>query len=122
MSRSGRQSALSSVDRLISRLRTRWRTEAEILHRRGADEQAAVLESCASELEQESRLFSLEALRLGQAEEESGFSYSALEKMVRSGRIPNAGSPGQPRVRRGDLPKKPGAAGQSSNSEPDLAE
>src|SRR5712692_3541287 len=92
------QSTSSALDQLVSGLTNRWRTEADLLHRRGADEQAVVLKSCASELEEEGRLVSLETLTLGQAADESGYSYSALEKMVRNRRIPNAGSPGQPRV------------------------
>ena len=122
MSPFGPRAAARPFDRLISRVITRWRDEAAILHRRGADEQAAVLESCAVELEHEGRLFSLEGLTLGQAAEESGFSYSALEKMVRSGRIANVGLPGQPRLRRGDLPKKPGGVGEPRGDEPDLAD
>jgi hypothetical protein len=112
----------SPLHPLLSRVTQRWRNEAEILHRRGADEQAAVLESCASELEQEGRRFSLEALTLEQAAESSGFSYSALQKMVRYGTIPNVGKKGAPRIRRGDLPKKPGAGGESRGGELDLAE
>src|SRR3989442_11111660 len=118
----GRRSGLDSLGQLLSRLTALWRTEAEILHRRGADEQAVVLESCALEVEEEARLFSLEALSLEQAEKESRYSYSALEKMVRSGRIPNAGAPHRPRIRRCDLPKKPGGGEESSKGEPDLAE
>ena len=122
MSRSVRKPELRWADRLISRPTARWRSEAKILHRRGASEQAAVLEQCASELEQEGRLFSLEELTLDQAVEESGYSYSALEKMIRTGRISNAGLPNQPRIRRGDLPKKPGSRQEPSADEPDLAE
>jgi hypothetical protein len=122
MSPSRPPSGRRSLDLLISRLAARWREEAEMLHRRGADEQAVVLKSCANELEEEARFYSLETLTLGQAAEESGYSYSALEKMVRSGRIPNAHLPGQPRIRRGDLPKKPGSSHEPRGSEPDLAE
>lgn len=122
MTRSPSPPGACPFERLIARLGTRWRTEAEIPHRRGADQQAAVLESCASELEQEGRLFSLEEITLEQAEHESGYSYSALEKMVRSRRIPNAGPPGHPRIRRKDLPKKPGGSCEPREGEPDLAE
>ncbi len=122
MSRLRHERAPGPVDLLVSRLTTRWRNEAEVLHRRGADEQAVVLKSCAQELEDEGRLFSLEALPLRQAVEESGYSYSALEKMVRTGRVPNAGLPNQPRIRRGDLPKKGGSIKEPSTGEPDLAE
>ncbi len=122
MSRPGPRSTLSAVDLLISRLTSRWRAEADVLHRRGADEQAFVLKSCAVELEHEGRLFSIEALTLEQAAESSGFSYSALQKMVRDGTIPNVGKKGAPRVRRGDLPKKPRPGTEPCRGEPDLAE
>src|SRR5882762_3625710 len=121
MSPRNRRSTLSAVDVLVSRLTTRWRAEADVLHRRGADEQAVVLKSCAHELKEEGRLFSLEALTLEQAAESSGFSYSALQKMVRDGTLPNVGKKGAPRVRRGDLPKKPGGSGEPRGGEPDLA-
>ena len=120
MTRSRRQRATGATEALISLLTTRWRTEAETLHRRGADEQAHVLESCAVELEEQGRAFSLEALTLEQAVAESGFSYSAVQKMVSNGTIPNVGKKGAPRVRRGDLPKKL-ARGEHRQGEPDLA-
>jgi hypothetical protein len=103
-------------------LTARWRADAGILRHRGAAVQADVLESCAAELEDEGRLFSLEALTLEQAAEESRFSYSALQKMVSDGTIPNVGKKGAPRVRRGDLPKKPGGGGEPCRGEPDLAD
>ncbi len=89
-----------------SDLAARWRVEAAVLRRRGADHQGAVLESCASDLEQWAREHELEALTLEQAELESGYTYSALQKMVAAGRLLNVGEPHRPRVRRGDLPKK----------------
>jgi hypothetical protein len=90
-----------------SSLVERWRAEASTLRRRGAEAQAAALELCATELEEEDRVLSLEAITLEEAERESGYSYSALQKMVSHGRIPNAGTAHRPRVRRRDLPKKP---------------
>ncbi len=108
--------------RLLSRITAQWRDEAKILHRRGAEPQAAVIESCAADLEEEGRRFSLEAITLEQAAEESGYSYSALQKMVRDGTVSNVGRKGAPRIRRSDLPKKPGGGKESSKSEPDLAD
>ncbi len=122
MSRPAGGPIVGSLEQLLSRLTTRWRTEAEILHRRGADEQADVLESCASELVDEGRFLSLEALTLEQAAKESGYSYSALQKLTRDGTISNVGKKGAPRVRRADLPKKPGADNTASTGEPALAE
>jgi hypothetical protein len=88
-------------------LAQRWREEAGLLRRRAATAQADVLESCAADLETWVRERGLEALTLDHAAEETGFSYSALEKMVRTGRVTNVGRKGAPRIRRGDLPKKP---------------
>jgi hypothetical protein len=83
-----------------------WRAEAEILRRRGAGPQADVLESCATELEEREQTRELERLSLEQAAAESGFSYSALQKMVAQGEITNVGRKGKPLVRRGELPRK----------------
>ena len=85
----------------------RWRDEATLLRRRAASPQADVLESCAAELEAWTRERALEALTLDRAAEETGFSYSALEKMVRAGKVANVGRKGAARVRRGYLPIKP---------------
>src|SRR5438128_1368457 len=41
--------------------------------------------------------------------------------LVRDGTLPNVGKKGAPRVRRGDLPKKPGGSGEPRGGEPDLA-
>jgi len=84
-----------------------WRHEAAVLRRRGAAGQAEALESCADELEAWERQRALEGLTLEEAERESGYTYSALEKMVRRGELENVGEKGRPRVRRGDLPRKP---------------
>ena len=90
----------------LNDLAARWRAEAAVLRRRGAEPQAAVLESSAADLEAWAQEHDLEALALEQAERESGYSYSALQKMVATGRLLNVGEPHRPRVRRGDLPKK----------------
>ena len=122
MSAPGRAPAAAPFQQFVARLRNRWQEDAAILHRRGAAVHAAAIESCVQDLENEARTFSLESLTLQQAADESGYSYSALEKMVRCSRVPNAGSLGNPRIRRGDLPKKPSSRSESSRGEPDLAE
>lgn len=101
-------------------LARRWREEAVALRLRGADKQASVLESCAAELDEHARLVSLAALTLEEAVEESGYSYTAIQKMVATGRLANVGRRHRPRVRRGDLPKK-GKRPSPVQSEPDLA-
>ena len=87
-------------------LARRWREEAVVLRRRAASAQADLLESCAAELEIWARERDLESITLHQAAQESGFSYSALEKKVRHGSLTNVGKKGAPRIRRGDVPRK----------------
>ena len=92
-------------------LAVHWRDEASILDKRGATAQAIAIRSCACEMELEIAACDLETLTLTEAAAESGFSYSALEKGIRSGRIPNAGEHGRPRIQRCDLPRKPDNGG-----------
>ena len=100
----------------------RWREEAKTFRHRGADQQALLLESCACELELAIQEDSLESLTLREAADESGYSYSALQKMVARGELPNVGEKNKPLVRRGDLPRKPGRSEPvQENGEPDLA-
>src|SRR5690348_16569017 len=91
-------------------LATRWRADAEVLRRRGAEALATSLESCASDLEVWARAWDLEALTLDQAAKESGYSYSTLQHLVAEKRIRNAGSARRPRIARKDLPRKPSLA------------
>ena len=106
----------------IAALAEQWRGEAEVLRRRGAIAQAEVLESCAAELEASLRECELEALTLQEAAAESGYSYSALQKLVSSGELANVGERHRPRVRRGDLPRKArGLSTRPRSGEPDLA-
>ena len=77
--------------------------------------------SVADEIEERALAHALEELTLGDAAEESGYSYSAIQKMVASGELSNLGDKGNPRVRRGDLPRK-AIAPPTQSGEPDLAE
>jgi hypothetical protein len=83
-----------------------WRNEAKGLRRYGAEAQATTLEECARQLSAAIETHSLEALTLEDAAKESGYSYSAIQKMVANGELENVGRKGSPRVRRGGLPKK----------------
>jgi len=100
-------------------LSAKWRAAAVELRHWGAELQATVLEQCAAELEAYERECALEQLTLEQAAAESGYSYSQLQKLVGSGALTNVGEPHKPRVRRGDLPRKPGRV--AHEGEPDLA-
>jgi hypothetical protein len=88
-------------------LASRWRSEAIVARKIGAESQAALLEQCASELEAEAQAEALRTVTLTEAVELSGYTYSALEKAVRRGAIPNAGEKHRPLIRVGDLPRKP---------------
>ena len=100
-------------------LSARWRQEAQLARELGAGEAAQTLERCAAQLEAFERERALEALTLEQAASESGYSYSALQKLLATGRLGNVGEPHKPRVRRGDLPRKAGRP--QHDGEPDLA-
>lgn len=63
----------------------------------------------------------LEALTLEQAAQESGYSYSQLQKLLAGGTLPNVGAKNHPRVRRGALPRKPGTQQPDDGGEPQLA-
>ena len=105
-----------------SSLAARWRTDADMLRKRGAVAQAVAVESCADDLEAALREHSLQALTLNEASQESGYSYSTLQKKVASGELPNVGNKNCPRVRRGDLPRKAGQLPRGpSGGETDLA-
>lgn len=95
-------------------LPTRWRAKAVELRQLGAVAQAQALEWCAAELEAAWREWELEALTLQQAADESGYSVDHLGALVRQETIPNAGEKHSPRIRRCDLPRKPG---QGSSAE-----
>lgn len=106
----------------LADLPSHWCHEAELLRRRGQDALAAMADSYADELEAALREHDLEALTLQEAAVESGYSYSALQKMVAKGELPNLGDKHRPRVRRGDLPRKAGRLGsERQDVEPDLA-
>ena len=95
----------------LSPLRTlaaSWRSEAELLRRRGIGDLAHMVESYALELDEALEGLENEALTLGEAAEESGYSKDHLARLAREGKIPNAGRPGAPRIRRANLPTKTG--------------
>lgn len=88
-----------------------WRNRAAALRRWAAAEGAAIaLESAANELDEALRRNAGGLLTLAAAATESGYSVDHLGREISRGKIPNAGRRNAPRVRRSDLPKKPGAA------------
>ncbi len=74
----------------------RWRTEADLLLRRGAPDQAHALQACADELEQHIAAWELEGLTVAEAAAETGYSPAQLRRLF----------PGQKRIPRTRLPRK----------------
>ena len=91
----------------------RWRAKAIELRAFGAEEQAKTLEWCAGGLEESLKEHDQESLNLQDAAEESGYSADHVGRLIRQGKIPNAGRPGAPRIARRDLPLKVDRGGQS---------
>jgi hypothetical protein len=93
---------------LVTDLLETWTVEAGDLRDRYALETAArICEAHVRELR--SALLSVEdeLLTVSQAAAESGYSAQHIRALVYERTLPNAGRKGRPRIRRGDLPKKP---------------
>ena len=102
-----------------------WRKRAKLLRRYGGETPAAALERCADELEAKLVERDDTTFSLVEAARESGYSADHLGRLVRDGKIPNAGRPGAPRIALKDLPRKahaqPGVALQSGKTRPRAA-
>lgn len=85
-----------------------WRRQAEQLRRFGADQAANALEVVAGDLTEWLSELSDETLSLKEAAAESGYTADHLGRLIREGKIRNAGRPNAPRIRRADLPRKAG--------------
>ena len=86
-----------------------WRTKADDFREWGDHERATMLERCAAEVENQIATEEERMLTVAQAAEESGYSVAHLYRSLREGHLPNAGSHGNPRIRRKDLPQKTGS-------------
>lgn len=82
-----------------------WRARAGEL-RPFAPGVAEAFAKCADELEAAIREQGNETLNLTEAARESGYSADHLARLVKGGKIPNAGSKHRPRIRRANLPRK----------------
>ena len=83
-----------------------WRGKAKSLRRYGSETAALVLDLCAEDLETTIRERDQTTLSLVEAARESGYSRDHLGRLVRDGKIPNAGRPNAPRIARRHLPRK----------------
>lgn len=90
-------------------LPAQWRTRAVELRRWGADDGVArAWERAAAELEASQRRDEEELLTLTEAANVGGYTADSLGRMMRKGKLANAGRKNAPRVRRGDVPMKLG--------------
>jgi hypothetical protein len=97
---------MNTTAAVIHALVERWRAEGELLRHYGQESVAGVCELHAREVEAALASAESEPLTLTEAAAESGFSADHLGRLVRDGKLPNAGRSGAPRVRRADLPTK----------------
>ena len=108
--RRGTRARGSEGQRSLDRVVLQWRDDAETLRRRGVPVHAALLESCAEELESALQQQHDELLSIKEAAVESGYSEETLRRKVRNGELPAERSNGKKshvKLRRGDLPTKP---------------
>lgn len=86
-----------------------WKARARKLREWAAAEEAAkAWEAAAAELEAVVVGHAERRLNLQEAAAASGYSPDHLGRLLREGRVPNAGRTHAPRIRAGDLPLKPG--------------
>ncbi len=86
----------------------KWAAEAVAMRQRGAlVNGASLLQEVLHDFQAATGDYWDQALTLTQASRESGYSVDHLGLLIRQGTIPNAGRSHAPRVRRGDLPRKP---------------
>lgn len=109
---------LHLVEQFAQCVARKWREEEEFLRKRGLNTEGRLVRSMADDLVAEAARWLDELLTLREAAEIAGYSYSALEHLVRQGRLENAGEKGRPRVRRRSLPQKPmsGAEGYEATA------
>ena len=103
-------------------LATGWLEEAETLDRFRDTRGAEVTRMLAGELRAAIALHEAEVLSLAGAARESGYSKDHLRHLVAEGTIHNAGKPGNPGIRRSDLPVKPGGGKEARGGGFDASE
>jgi len=87
---------------------SRWRAEQRRFERLGVlVDGAKLIGQLLDEIEGAAIAEGDEFLSLDKAATESGYSPHHLARLIREGRIPNAGRVHAPRIRGSDLPKKP---------------
>ena len=83
-----------------------WRARAESSEKHKNHQTATVYRIVSDELEAALQREQEELLNLTQAAKVSGYSDDHLGRLVKDGIIPNAGRPGAPLIRRGNVPHR----------------
>ena len=91
---------------LVSALPTLWRARATELERY-APAAAQAFNDAADQLEDVLQATS-DSVSIKEAATLGGFSVDHIQRLVRQGRIENVGRKGKPRIRREEVPTKPG--------------
>ncbi len=86
---------------------SRWRNRAKDFRDHAQEPLARAYEICATELDEWLREQDERLVDLQEAATLSGYSADHLGRLIREGKIPNAGRPGAPRIAHKDLPRKP---------------
>lgn len=95
-----------------------WRDKATDLEAFGAAPQATALRWAATQLEHALGEAGERTLTLTEAAAATGYSADHLGRLVRDGRLPNAGRPNAPKIRAKDLPApRPGHMSSSLRAE-----
>ena len=99
---------------IVSALPAHWRTLANDLERY-APVAAQAFRDAADQLE-DALLTTVDSVSLAEAAALGGFSVDHIQRLVAKGRIANLGRKGKPRIRRDDVPVKPGHAARLRRS------
>jgi len=104
--------------RTVAELVAKWESRHEEWRRLGVQVNGALLaDEVLADLHELSRANALDPVSLGEASLISGYSIDHLQRLVAAGKLENIGKKGRPRIRRGDLPVKPGHRLPSSDGE-----
>jgi hypothetical protein len=87
-------------------LLSQWRERAAHLQQFGDPNSARLWHLAAAELERALASVADETLSLVEAARVSGYTADYLGHLIKTGKLPNAGRKGAPRIRRQDLPQK----------------
>lgn len=89
-------------------LRQRWQLKREEFAQLAVHvDGVRVIDAFLADLDSRERDEADELLSVARAASLSGYSPEHLARCIRTGKIPNAGVKGRPRIRRADLPRKP---------------